>query len=224
MRKGGEIMMRWVSLATLAVAVSTLVPSSLLGQGNTQSVSLDSIDLTKLSISGYQLLSEVPFSRSQSYFTYRASLTNTGPALPELTTTVTTTPSSGMTVVSGMGNLHFPPTTTNATVQSLNSFTVLANRTAAINFNLLNWSYNAPVANIGPNQSGLAVGTTVTLNGSGSTNPSGIGILTYSWVFTSVPMGSAATIINPTSVTPTFVPDLEGDYVLTLTVSNGVGR
>jgi len=216
--------MRWVSLATLAVAVSTLVPNNLLGQSNIQSVSLDSIDLTKLSISGYQLLSEVPFSRGQSYFTYRASLTNTGPALPEITATVTTQPSTGMSVVSGMGNLHFPPTTTNATVQSLNSFTILANRTAQLTLNLLNWSYNAPAANIGPNQSGLAVGTTVTLNGSGSTNPNGIGTLTYSWVFSSVPTGSAATISNPTSVTPTFVPDLEGDYVLTLTVSNGVGR
>jgi len=78
--------MRYVSLATVAVAISTLVPGALFGQ----------IDSTKLTITGYQLLSEVPATLTQSYFTYAVSLSNTGPATPEITATVTSIlPSAG---------------------------------------------------------------------------------------------------------------------------------
>ncbi len=203
--------MRYVSLTAVAVAVSALVPSALLGQ----------IDSTKLSIQGYQVLSEVPYSRTQSYFTYSASLLNTGPAVPAITATVTSRLSSAI-VVPGMGNLHFPPAATNTTVNSLNTFTLLVDRTATFGFNALTWSYVAPVANAGPDQTG-SVGMTVTLNGSGTTNPSGLGTLTYSWAFASVPGGSVASITNPTSVTPTFVPDVQGAYKITLTASNGAG-
>src|ERR1017187_911883 len=203
--------MRYVSLAAVALAISTLVPRPLCGQ----------IDSTKLTIQGYQLLSQVPYTRTQSYFTYSASLLNTGPAVPAITATVTSLLSSAV-VVSGMGNLHFPPAPTNTTVSSLNTFTILVDRTAIFGFNALTWSFVAPVANAGPDQTG-AVGVTVTLNGSGTTNPSGLGTLTYSWAFTSVPIGSQATITNPTSVTPTFVPDVLGTYKITLTASNGAG-
>jgi len=65
------------------------------------------------------------------------------------------------------------------------------------------------------------VGSTVTLDGSASTNPSGTGTLTYSWAFTQRPAGSNATLTNPTSVKPTFVIDAPGNYVIALTVSNG---
>jgi hypothetical protein len=87
------------------------------------------------------------------------------------------------------------------------------------------WAFSAPgapVANAGPNQP-VAVGATATLNGSGSTNPSGIGTLTFSWAFTSRPVGSTAVLVNPTSVSPTFVVDRAGSYVIALTVGNGVG-
>ncbi len=203
--------MRYVSLAALAVAFSTLAPTALFGQ----------IDSTKLSIQGYQLLSEVPYSRTQSYFTYAASLINTGPATPAITATVQSSLDSAV-VVSGMGNLHFPPAATNTVVNSLNGFTILVDRTAIFGFNALRWSYVAPVANAGPDQTS-AVGATVTLNGSGTTNPSGLGTLTYSWAFTSVPTGSQAALTSSTSVTPTFVPDLQGTYKITLTASNGAG-
>ena len=63
----------------------------------------------------------------------------------------------------------------------------------------------------------------MTLDGSGSTNPSGIGTLTYSWVFSSRPPGTRAVLQNSTGVNPTFVADVVGNYVLRLTVSNGVG-
>jgi hypothetical protein len=53
-----------------------------------------------------------------------------------------------------------------------------------------------PVANAGLNDT-VEVGHVVILNGSGSTNPSGVGVLTYSWAFTSRPAGSTATPTPP---------------------------
>jgi hypothetical protein len=204
--------MRYVSLATFVIAVSALVPSAAFGQ----------IDSTKLTISGYQLLSEVPVTLTQSYFTYRASLVNSGPAIPAITATVTSLVPANASVLSGKGNLHFPPAPAHTTVTSLDAFTILVDRTAIFGFNLLQWSFVSPVANAGSDQT-AAVGSTVILNGSGSTNPSGIGTLTYSWTLTSTPQGSQVTLTNPASVTPTFVPDVMGIYVITLTVANGAG-
>ena len=78
----------------------------------------------------------------------------------------------------------------------------------------------APAANAGPNQT-VTVGSTVTLNGSGSTDVDG-NPLTYQWSFASVPTGSAATIVGPTTVKPTFIVDKAGNYVVTLIVNDGI--
>ena len=77
-----------------------------------------------------------------------------------------------------------------------------------------------PVANAGPDQGNIALNTLITLNGSGSTNPSGTP-LTYAWAFTSIPAGSTAVLVNPTNVSPTFTVDRAGDYVVQLIVNNG---
>ena len=74
-----------------------------------------------------------------------------------------------------------------------------------------------PIANAGPDQ-GAYVDDPVRLDGSNSTCPTG-DTLTYSWIFASVPPGSGSTIDAPNSSTPTFVPDLPGDFVLRLVVS-----
>jgi PKD repeat protein len=76
-----------------------------------------------------------------------------------------------------------------------------------------------PIANAGPDKDGV-VGVPVTLNGSGSSNPNG-DPLTYQWSVESAPSGSTATISNPTSVTPTFTPDLPGTYMIQLVVNDG---
>jgi hypothetical protein len=78
----------------------------------------------------------------------------------------------------------------------------------------------APVANAGPNLGGILSGTVVTLNGSASFDGDG-DPLTYSWSFTSKPAGSAAVLANPTSVTPSFTVDRDGDYVVQLIVNDG---
>lgn len=81
-------------------------------------------------------------------------------------------------------------------------------------------SNTAPVANAGPNQT-VAVGATVTLDGSGSTDADG-NPLTYQWSFVSVPTGSAATLTGPTMMKPTFHVDKSGDYLVRLIVNDGI--
>jgi hypothetical protein len=76
-----------------------------------------------------------------------------------------------------------------------------------------------PTANPGTNQN-VAVGQTVTLNGTGSgdvcSDP-----LTYSWSLTTRPSGSGATISNAATSQPTLTPDVAGVYVAQLIVNNG---
>lgn len=75
-----------------------------------------------------------------------------------------------------------------------------------------------PVANAGVAQT-VPVGTTVTLDGSASTDPDGYP-LTYLWSFTSLPDGSNPTLTGGSKVT--FVPDAVGTYVAQLVVTDGL--
>ena len=77
----------------------------------------------------------------------------------------------------------------------------------------------APVASAGTTQS-VVIGNSVTLDGSASSDANG-DTLAYSWVFTSKPTGSSATLSSSTAVKPTFTPDVAGAYVLSLTVYDG---
>jgi|GEM_PF-3786760 len=81
----------------------------------------------------------------------------------------------------------------------------------------------APSAAAGPDQS-VNVGDTVTLNGSGSSDPDG-DALTYQWTFSTVPSGSSLTnsdISGASSVSASFVTDTAGTFRLRLRVSDGV--
>jgi hypothetical protein len=72
--------------------------------------------------------------------------------------------------------------------------------------------------NAGPDQT-VKLGTTVALSGSSTTtedNPS------YLWQFTNLPQGSGAAIKEPTTLTPTFTPDLTGLYIVKLTLDGAV--
>lgn len=78
----------------------------------------------------------------------------------------------------------------------------------------------APTADAGADQIVL-VGSTVGLDGSGSSDPEN-DPLTYSWML-SGPPGSSAPLVNPNSESPSFVPDVAGVFVATLNVSDLIG-
>jgi mono/diheme cytochrome c family protein len=75
-----------------------------------------------------------------------------------------------------------------------------------------------PVARAG-NASTVTTGSTVTLNGSASSDPEGAA-LTFSWAL-QVPGGSSARMTGATSSQPSFVADIAGTYTATLTVNDG---
>jgi len=76
-----------------------------------------------------------------------------------------------------------------------------------------------PVANAGNDQS-VATGSQVSLDGSNSSDADGDS-LSYSWTLSSIPTGSSASLNNATTVSPDFTTDIDGSYVVTLTVNDG---
>ena len=77
------------------------------------------------------------------------------------------------------------------------------------------------VANAGPDQV-VDTGTSVQLDGSGSSDTSGQ-LLTFQWRFVSVPSGSQAVLSSTDAVDPAFVADVAGTYELLLTVTDAFG-
>src|SRR5512138_2447223 len=105
--------MRGVCLTAAVAVLGSLVPPVLSGQVQ-----------SSLSITNYQYVSEQRISLTASYFTYRADLVNNGAARNAVTASVSSRVSN-IQVVPGQGNLHFSPVPANATVTSLDTFTIL---------------------------------------------------------------------------------------------------
>jgi hypothetical protein len=76
-----------------------------------------------------------------------------------------------------------------------------------------------PVADAGADRA-VSVGSTTTLDGSGSSHLGGV--LAYGWALVSVPVGSTASIANPADPQPQLVADVAGTYVAQLIVFDGV--
>jgi len=204
--------MRYVCPAAL-VAFSILAPSTIFGQGNS------------LSITNYQFQGVQVISQTTSRVTYTATLVNSGPALSTVTATVSTLDPFSVKVVPGYNVLHFSHVAANSQTTTTDTFTLLALNNIPFDASKLQWTFQSTspqiIANAGPNQT-VGVGTNVTLNGSASTNPSGIGNMSYSWKLTGRPAGTHANLFNYNTVMPNFTVDVPGTYVATLTVSNGV--
>jgi len=79
-----------------------------------------------------------------------------------------------------------------------------------------------PVANAGPDQAVIYVGSTIQLDGSQSYDADGDSI-TYKWILVSKPEGSTAEISDLLSPSPTFVADIHGNYSIVLVVSDESG-
>jgi hypothetical protein len=78
----------------------------------------------------------------------------------------------------------------------------------------------APVSNAGAQRT-THVSSTATLDGTGSSDASGLA-LSYQWALLARPTGSAASFgATTTSASPQFTPDVAGDYVAQLIVSDG---
>ena len=65
-------------------------------------------------------------------------------------------------------------------------------------------------------------GNPVPLNGTASSDADSGDELTFVWTLTARPAGSNATLINSKSATPSFTPDVVGDYTATLVVNDGI--
>jgi hypothetical protein len=79
---------------------------------------------------------------------------------------------------------------------------------------------DAPLAAAGADRTVLQT-TLVTLDGSGSTDPEG-DTFSYYWTFQSCPDNSCPTLASPATATPSFVADGIGNYVLGLSLYDGV--
>lgn len=79
----------------------------------------------------------------------------------------------------------------------------------------------APSAEVNTDAQTIDVGQQVTLDASGSSDPDGDN-LSFSWSL-NAPSGSNTQISDDQAESPTFTPDVAGDYVATVTVSDGNG-
>jgi mono/diheme cytochrome c family protein len=79
---------------------------------------------------------------------------------------------------------------------------------------------NPPVANAGADKN-VVTGVVVQLDGSGSSDLDG-DTFTYQWTLQSQPTNSLSTLFSSTLVNPTFTPDLDGSYSISLVVNDGI--
>lgn len=77
----------------------------------------------------------------------------------------------------------------------------------------------APIANAGTGQT-VTVGTQITLNGSGSSDPDG-NTITYAWTISNKPSTSTATLTGPNTVNPKITLTVAGTYTFQLIVNDG---
>ena len=78
-----------------------------------------------------------------------------------------------------------------------------------------------PFANAGTATRKVITGAVVALDGSRSDDVDGDPLTSYTWILTSRPAGSGATLSDVSAIKPTFTADKAGVYTVTLVVSDG---
>lgn len=76
-----------------------------------------------------------------------------------------------------------------------------------------------PTADAGVDQN-VKTGLVVNLDGSASSDPNGDS-LNYRWTFAAMPSGSQTALTGTSTATPSFTPDVPGEYVVQLVVNDG---
>ena len=170
----------------------------------------------------YKTLFEAPASSSTTEYVAQATVTNSGSAVSALSATIS---SSASTTVIRSGEVNFGSVGAGATVSSTNTFVFIQSNSVQFNPSVLkikfsNTAFAVPTANAGTSQNTVE-GKKVTLNGSGSTDPTGKA-LSYLWALTTKPNASAGTLSKPLNVTTTFTPEASGKYVASLVVFDGL--
>jgi hypothetical protein len=79
-----------------------------------------------------------------------------------------------------------------------------------------------PVADAGVDQNVIS-SFVVNLNGLGSLDADS-DMLSYSWTLVTKPASSTTTLVNPNVANPSFVPDIDGDYIIELVVNDGISN
>lgn len=140
--------------------------------------------------------------------------------------TITTRPTGSAASLTGSDTLT-PSFTADKAGTYVISFTATDSASAVSSPDTVSIVANGqPTASAGTDQA-VITGEVVTLDASGSSDPNAGTTLTYSWTFTSVDNNSEITnsqLSSTIAEKPTFTPDVDGDYVLTLTVDDGSGE
>ena len=190
-------------------SIATLIPHALLAQ-----------EVSRGSVTNYRIVSERHAGKTQWFVTYRADLLKKGAETSSSTATLSSL-SPSVRVLPGQGKLHFGAHSSDGSATSVNTFTILVDRSKPFRFSDLEWSFRTPSANAGRNQT-VKVGSKVQLAASESTDPSSTGNLKYAWTLLSKPEGSFASLSNTAGMEPNFIADAAGDYSFQVKVDNGM--
>lgn len=171
----------------------------------------------------YVLVSKKRIGRTVFEYIYKAKIINVGST--RVSGGIAQVKSRSRHTIVKDGQISFAPILARSSILSSDTFTISHNRLFKFNPKDLTWkislvSIEAPVADAGKNINALLQSTTK-VDGSSSYDPTNK-LLAYKWLLKKKPTGSQAILIGATLPNPGIIPDVAGDYVVSLVVNNGL--